>query len=432
MAQSPTLTVDRDSGNLSFENQTEVAYEIIEYDIQTAGGNVNPANWNTIDEQNLDLDDRWLTLSSPVSRTDLAEATLGELVLTGETTTINFGNAWVPSPFEDVQMVLKLSDGSDVHVAVEYAGNGGEPFAAGDFNTDGKIDELDWPTIRDNLLGDISGLSSFDGYTRGDMNGNGSVDTVDFRLFKTAFAPGGGVAEGDDRIRLVIDPTNGLARIRGASASTIGIDFYRITSQGGFLISQTWNSLDAQGIHDSGDDPGWEQAGGPSPNLLAEALLRGDYVVEPGADVGNPLGAIWDYEKGPADPSTDLTFVYTLTGGADMLGIVEIGSLMDRVMAGDLNGDDRVDFADLTPFVRALADPADYAAMFPGLDRVARCDTSGDGSCTFADLTPFVSLLAGGAERAHGAQTVPEPTIAAYTALGIFSTIFLRKVLRIP
>jgi hypothetical protein len=64
--------------------------------------------------------------------------------------------------------------------------------------------------------------------------------------------------------------------------------------------------------------------------------------------------------------------------------------------AGDLNGDGQTNFGDLTPFVKALIDPAGYAAMFPGLDRVARGDVNGDGQLNFADLTPFVNLLVGG------------------------------------
>jgi hypothetical protein len=76
-------------------------------------------------------------------------------------------------------------------------------------------------------------------------------------------------------------------------------------------------------------------------------------------------------------------------------------------MPGDLNGDGLVNFADLTPFVKALTDIPGYEAMFPGLDRVARCDVSGDGLCNFGDLTPFADLLTG----APGAgAAVPEPS----------------------
>jgi hypothetical protein len=76
--------------------------------------------------------------------------------------------------------------------------------------------------------------------------------------------------------------------------------------------------------------------------------------------------------------------------------------------AGDLNGDEMINFGDLTPFVLALSNISSYETMFPGLDRVARCDVNDDGSCNFGDLTPFVTLLSGGIGTSAG-QPVPEP-----------------------
>jgi hypothetical protein len=78
-------------------------------------------------------------------------------------------------------------------------------------------------------------------------------------------------------------------------------------------------------------------------------------------------------------------------------------------LPGDLNGDNVVDFGDLTPFVTALTDTANYQAMYPALDRVARCDTSGDGQCSFADIVPFVGLLNGSSPFANTAA-IPEPS----------------------
>jgi hypothetical protein len=80
-------------------------------------------------------------------------------------------------------------------------------------------------------------------------------------------------------------------------------------------------------------------------------------------------------------------------------------------VVGDLNGDNLVNFGDLTPFVKALTDVPGYDAMFPdqAATRVARCDASGDGMCNFGDLTPFVMLLTGGPGLASSAA-VPEPS----------------------
>jgi hypothetical protein len=81
------------------------------------------------------------------------------------------------------------------------------------------------------------------------------------------------------------------------------------------------------------------------------------------------------------------------------------------VIPGDMNGDARVNFIDLTPFVLALTNSSEYDTLFPALmgTRDARCDTSGDGLCDFRDLSPFVALLTGGA--GNDAALVPEPAV---------------------
>jgi hypothetical protein len=89
---------------------------------------------------------------------------------------------------------------------------------------------------------------------------------------------------------------------------------------------------------------------------------------------------------------------------------------------GDLNGDDLVNFGDLSPFVKALTDIPGYEAMFPGLDRVARCDVSGDGLCNFGDLTPFANLLTGGPGIGAGMSAVPEPSCWC-AIVGIFVSV---------
>jgi hypothetical protein len=95
---------------------------------------------------------------------------------------------------------------------------------------------------------------------------------------------------------------------------------------------------------------------------------------------------------------------------------------------GDLNGDDLVNFADLSPFVKALTDIPGYEAMFPGLDRVARCDVSGDGQCNFGDLSPFAALLSGGAGAAGAsAQAVPEPAAVMLIGAAAFIHVGLSR-----
>ncbi len=63
-------------------------------------------------------------------------------------------------------------------------------------------------------------------------------------------------------------------------------------------------------------------------------------------------------------------------------------------MPGDLNCDDTVDGADIDPFFLALADPAAYAAQFPGCP-TTNGDINGDGSVDGADIDAFFKLLGG-------------------------------------
>lgn len=60
---------------------------------------------------------------------------------------------------------------------------------------------------------------------------------------------------------------------------------------------------------------------------------------------------------------------------------------------GDLNGDGRVDFGDINPFVLAMTNPAAYAQQYPTLDRDVSGDLNGDGRLDFGDINPFVALL---------------------------------------
>jgi YVTN family beta-propeller protein len=67
-------------------------------------------------------------------------------------------------------------------------------------------------------------------------------------------------------------------------------------------------------------------------------------------------------------------------------------SIMCHSVLGDLNCDGATDFGDINPFVLALADPAAYAAAYPGCPLINR-DINGSGSFGFDDINPFVALL---------------------------------------
>jgi hypothetical protein len=61
-------------------------------------------------------------------------------------------------------------------------------------------------------------------------------------------------------------------------------------------------------------------------------------------------------------------------------------------LAGDVNCDGSVGFADINPFVLALTNPAAYQAAYPGCP-LQNADVNGDGQISFADINAFVALL---------------------------------------
>ncbi len=199
-----TLTVDRNTGNMLLENNTGSSLgTIIQYDVQSASGGFEPANWSSIaDTGGLEGDGTpigatgWFELTaSGTASSDLSEGTFGAGIDFVDGLSLDLGDeSWIQSPFNDVRMVLQDDQGNDIEVIVIYTGT---PILEGDFTGDGVIDELDWPTVRDNLLTDVSSMAKINQYLSGDLTGDGIVNRLDFNEFKTLFEaqPGAGSFE---------------------------------------------------------------------------------------------------------------------------------------------------------------------------------------------------------------------------------------------
>ncbi|MCG8451507.1 MAG: hypothetical protein MI725_18225 [Pirellulales bacterium] len=186
-----SLEVDRDTGNLSIKtNQAALAdLDITGYSITTSEGRVLTGNseWLSFaDSAPADWQENGTAGPTELSETFIGGAGSEQLA---QSSTINLGNAWQVSPFEDLVMTMNLAGGSTITVPTRYVSSLGstEAIQIGDYNTNGAIDIGDWPTVRDNLLTDVSALGNFDRYQNGDMNLDGLVNHVDFLLFRTAF-----------------------------------------------------------------------------------------------------------------------------------------------------------------------------------------------------------------------------------------------------
>jgi hypothetical protein len=282
-------------------------------------------------------------------------------------------------------------------------------------------------------LGNLNDVNNWLGRSNwtGDSNFGGKFN--EFRIYDHALAAneivfndvvGPDVAQpAGDIFTLEVNTTSGQVTLKNNLAVPMGFNYYEINSAGGALSTTAWSSLDDQ---EGGDPPGqgWDESGGVDANTLIELFLalEGDTIA---ADGELNLGNAFNTSVFGAGNEGDLTFQFGLIGGALLTG--EVNYVMGpAVLPGDLNGDNAVNFGDLTPFVLALTDIPGYNTMFPTLvdTRVARCDTSGDSQCNFGDLTPFVMILQGGPSSG---TAVPEPATASMAVCLALAALLKRR-----
>lgn len=186
---NPTLTINRDTGNMTLSNPSlGNSFDLIGYTVQSVQGEFNsdPNTWNQMAA--LDPNGGWIQLTAPGNPVrDLSEATLDAGFTVDPNDTIDFGNVWIQSPFEDIVNVdFRAATGETIPVTVVFEGNGGNSFDLGDFNFNGSLDPNDWAILRSNLISDPNeqGLLA---YGMGDINLDGLINESDFDEFKIAF-----------------------------------------------------------------------------------------------------------------------------------------------------------------------------------------------------------------------------------------------------
>ena len=110
--------------------------------------------------------------------------------------------------------------------------------------------------------------------------------------------------------------------------------------------------------------------------------------------VSGDLGESWEYSWVGAgdrvlfDGDTD---GWLALPGDDYTS-VPVTPLVPVAFVGDVNGDGKVTFADIDPFVLALSGESAYDRVFSH-GRYLNADCNGDGKITFADIDPFVARL---------------------------------------
>ena len=210
LEEFPRLTINRATGSMSLENNTADAIDIVGYSITSAAGALDQANWTPITDNyddaagpgdgSVDPDDAWTVLTGAGVATDLSEGQfggtgpqdggtlgIGSSVDLGSGDGVTTSGPWVRNPLEDVQMQLKLADGTNIFPTVIFEGNGGEPLMEGDLDFDGAITASDWNIFKAGFDEDLSGLSLAQAYQMGDLDGDLDNDPFDFGLFKELY-----------------------------------------------------------------------------------------------------------------------------------------------------------------------------------------------------------------------------------------------------
>jgi glucose/arabinose dehydrogenase len=193
-----TLTVNRETGEMTFNNFTGDPTAIKSYRLTSSTGAIGIAELTPITNNydappggdgTIDATGEWQVLTGPSDQFAFEERAIGAAPTLGDQQgfQLSLGGGWIPSPSEDLILSVTLGDGTVVPASVEYIGNSGVPYVAGDLNFDGDVSLLDWVVFNENHLTNLNGLSPAASYGRGDLDGDGDNDFDDFRLFQALF-----------------------------------------------------------------------------------------------------------------------------------------------------------------------------------------------------------------------------------------------------
>lgn len=185
----PMLEIDRETGAMTFLSGPSLT--LSGYSITSPNGALQPSEWLSVtDHHDMDsgggFDDQsnWVTFTQ--TPYDLSEGTL-ETTTFGPSSSLNLGNAWIPSPVEDIFFEILLEDGTTLTPHIRFTGNNGQSLEVGDLDAANGIDAADWAIFAANFGTDLSGLSPVQRYRQGDLNLDGVSDGTDFRIFKSAY-----------------------------------------------------------------------------------------------------------------------------------------------------------------------------------------------------------------------------------------------------
>ncbi|MAT72264.1 MAG: hypothetical protein CMJ58_22385 [Planctomycetaceae bacterium] len=199
-----TLTVNRETGEVTLQNATGAPLELNSYSLLSTAGAIDPASWTPVagnydvpnppGDGSVDDNDSWLVTVS--TNGQFSEETTGDKGTIGTGATVSLGEAgsWIQSVYEDWTLQIELADGTTVTGAVEFIGNGDQPFARSDLDFNGVLEPADWLKFRANYFSEFAAQSAAQSYEFGDLDGDGDNDYDDFRLFQSDYVAVHGMA----------------------------------------------------------------------------------------------------------------------------------------------------------------------------------------------------------------------------------------------
>lgn len=189
------VTVNRDTGALTFSNQSGQPVSILGYELTSNAGAIDPDELTPIAGRldnsatgngAIDPVNPWTVTSTAGNNHAFGEsstATAAELA-DAQTFSLSPAEGWIQSIYEDFQLSVTLEDGTVVSATVAFVGNNDQPFMRSDLDFDGMLDADDWIRFRQSHFSQFSTLSLAEAYGLGDLDGDHDNDYDDFLLFK--------------------------------------------------------------------------------------------------------------------------------------------------------------------------------------------------------------------------------------------------------
>jgi hypothetical protein len=176
-----SVTVDRQTGNITLQNSGTVAVDFDYYELDSASNSLKPATWTSLSDQNFQSigggsGQHWQEAGGS-STSALGEAYLQSNSTLAGGASVSLGTAYNTAVAgEDIALKFRLASGLVLSGTVTYSGSVGVP---GDYNSNGVVDAADYVLWRKNVGGTT--LSN-----RG-TGITGPVGTADYDFWRSRF-----------------------------------------------------------------------------------------------------------------------------------------------------------------------------------------------------------------------------------------------------